>query len=83
MPCTVGLPTIVPFKTLTFIKSFSNTNYNIQTIMDISGSTGSYNEDAFIGARDTASVTIHCKDGNGKASGTSIYFYWYACGYIK
>lgn len=70
-------------QTLALLKAFANTNYSVQTIVDISGNTGGYNADAFIGSKTTSEVTIYCKNGSGGALGTSYYFYWQACGYVN
>ena len=70
-------------QSLSLLNTFADTNYNIETTIDITNSTSSYNCDAFIGNKTSSAVTIYCKNGSGGALGTSYYFYWQAKGYIR
>lgn len=63
-------------QTITFSKSFANTNYYFNSVVDISKSTGSYNLDAFAGARSTDSMVVWLKNGNGSALSTDYFFFW-------
>lgn len=76
--CTTSTSQVINFS-----KEMNDTNYSYQAVMDISSITGSYNLDAFAGARTTASMTVWTKNGNGQALTTDYYFFWEVKGMAK
>ena len=61
---------------INFPITMQDTNYSFQSVYDIVNSTGSYNMDAFAGARSVSSMIIWTKNGNGAVTGTDFYFFW-------